>query len=58
MAKVTTPLIAQERVILFLHRDRHHHAAVGITAQAMQSMAIRSRIADARRSLRSLGMRG
>jgi hypothetical protein len=40
MAKTTTPLTAQERVILFCTATGVGHAAVGITAHAMQSMAI------------------
>ena len=71
MAKTTTTLTAQERVILFCTATGVSHAAVGITAHAMQSMAIkgfvatiaragpmRLRTADALRSLRSSGMRG
>jgi hypothetical protein len=56
-------------VILFCTATGVSHAAVGITAHAMQSMAIKGfivhdresgalRIADALRSLRSSGMRG
>ena len=41
MAKATTPLTAQERVILFCTATGISHAAVGITAHAMQSMAIK-----------------
>jgi hypothetical protein len=41
MAKTTTPLTAQERVILFCTATGVSHAAVGITAHAMQSMAIK-----------------
>ena len=40
MAKTTT-LTAQERVILFCTATGVSHAAVGITAHAMQSMAIK-----------------
>ena len=67
----TTPLTAQERVILFCTATGVSHAAVGITAHAMQSMAIkgfsstiaragpmRLRTADALHSWQSLGMRG
>jgi hypothetical protein len=67
MAKTTTTLTAQERVILFCTATGVSHAAVGITAHATQSMAIkgssstiarasrtRSRTADALRSARSL----
>ena len=63
MAKATTKLNPQDRVILFCTTTGIDHAAVGIPARAMQSMAIwgfivhdrraglmRSRIADARRS--------
>jgi len=46
MAK-TTPLTAQERVILFCTATGVSHAAVGITAHAMQSMAIKERSASA-----------
>lgn len=41
MAKSTTTLAAQERVILFCAATGLNHAAVGITAHAMQSMAVR-----------------
>jgi hypothetical protein len=41
MAKTTTTLTAQERVILFCTATGVSHAAVGITAHAMQSMAIK-----------------
>ena len=41
MAKTTTPLTAQERVILFCTATVVSHAAVGITAHPMQSMAIK-----------------
>jgi hypothetical protein len=69
MAKTTTPLTAQERVILFCTATDVSHAAVGITAHAMQSMGIhrprsrelgpmRLRTAAALRSLRYSGMRG
>jgi hypothetical protein len=70
MAKTTTPLAAQERVILFCTATGISHAAVGIAVPAMQSMAIKGFIvhdresgaytltrADALRSLRSLEMR-
>jgi hypothetical protein len=64
MAKATTKLNAQDRVILFCTATDIDPAAVGIPARAMQSMAIRgfslctigragrmrSQIADARRS--------
>ena len=40
MTKVTTPFTAQERVILFCTAAGISHAAVGISAHAMQSMAI------------------
>jgi 4-hydroxy-3-methylbut-2-enyl diphosphate reductase IspH len=59
--KTTTPLTAQERVILFCTATGVSHAAVGITAHAMQSMAVRGFIVhnrDVLRSLRSSGMRG
>jgi hypothetical protein len=66
MAKTTTKLSAQDRVILFCAATGIDHAAVGILAHAMQSMAVRihrarsraepmrSRTADARHSWRSL----
>jgi len=38
---VTTPLTAQERVILFCSATGISYAALGITAHAMQSMAIK-----------------
>ena len=70
MAK-TTKLSPQDRVILFCAATGIDHAAVGILAHAMQSMAIRdssrtiaragrmrSRTADALRSRRSLRMLG
>ena len=41
MAKATTQLNAQDRVILFCVAAGIEHAAVGILARAMQSMAIR-----------------
>ena len=50
MAKVTTPLTAQERVILFCTATGISHAAVGITAHAMQSMAIKGFIVHDRES--------
>ena len=49
MAK-TTPLTAQERVILFCTATGVSHAAVGITAHAMQSMAIKGFIVHDRES--------
>ena len=41
MAKTTPPLTAQERAILFCTATGVSHAAVGVTAHAMQSMAIK-----------------
>ena len=41
MAKATTKLNAQDRVILFCAATGIDHVAVGILARAMQSMAIR-----------------
>jgi hypothetical protein len=41
MAKATTKLTAQDRIILFCVATGVDHAAVRIFAQAMQSMAIR-----------------
>jgi hypothetical protein len=49
MAK-TTPLTAQERVILFCTATGISHAAVGITAHAMQSMTIKGFIVHNRES--------
>jgi hypothetical protein len=48
MAKATTQLNAQDRVILFCAATGIEHAAVGILAHAMQSMAIRGFIAHNR----------
>jgi hypothetical protein len=39
--KTTTTLTAQEQVILFCTATGVSHAAVGITAHALQSMAIK-----------------
>ena len=50
MAKETTKLTAQDRVILFCIATGISHVAVGITAYAMQSMAIRGFIAHDRES--------
>jgi hypothetical protein len=44
MARTTPPLTAQERVILFCTATGVGHAADGITAHAMQSMAIKGHI--------------
>ena len=44
MAKATTKLNAEDRVILFCAAAGIDHAAVGILARAMQSMAIRGYI--------------
>ena len=41
MAKATTKLSAQDQVILFCAATGTDHAAVGILARAMQSMAVR-----------------
>jgi len=48
MAKTTPPLTAQEPVILFCTATGISHTAVGITAHAMQSMAVRGFIAHNR----------
>jgi hypothetical protein len=48
MAKATTKLNAEDRVILFCAGTGIDHAAVGITAHAMQSMAVRGFIAHNR----------
>ncbi len=50
MAKVTTKLNAQDRVVLFCAATGIDHAAVGILAHAMQSMAVRGFIAHNRES--------
>jgi hypothetical protein len=50
MAKATTKLNAQDRVILFCTATGIDHAAVGIAARAMQSMAIRGFITHNRKS--------
>jgi hypothetical protein len=50
MAKTTTTLTAQERVILFCTATGVSHAAVGITAHATQSMAIKGFIVHDRES--------
>ena len=50
MAKATTKLNAQDRVILFCAATGIDHAAVGILARAMQSMAIRGFIVHDRES--------
>jgi hypothetical protein len=48
--KTTTTLTAQERVILFCTATGVSHAAVGITAHAMQSVAIKGFIVHDRES--------
>ncbi len=50
MAKATTKLNAQDRVILFCAATGIDHAAVGILAQAMQSMSVRGFITHDRES--------
>jgi hypothetical protein len=50
MAKPTTTLNAQDRVILFCAATGIDHAAVGILAHAMQSMAVRGFIVHDRES--------
>ena len=50
MAKATTKLNAQDRVILFCTATNIDPAAVGIPARAMQSMAIRGFIMHDRES--------
>jgi hypothetical protein len=47
---LTTTLSAHDRVILFCVATATDHGAVGITAHAMQSMAIRGFIAHDRES--------
>jgi len=44
MAKATTKLNAEDRMILFCAATGIDHAAVGILARAMQSMAVRGYI--------------
>ena len=44
MAKATAKLNAEDRVILFCAATGIDHAAVGILARAMQSMAVRGYI--------------
>jgi hypothetical protein len=50
MAKATTELTAQDRVILFCVATGIDHAAVGILAHAMRSMALRGFIEHDRES--------
>jgi hypothetical protein len=50
MAKTTTKLSAEDRVILFCTATGIDHAAVGILAHAMQSMAVRGFITHDRES--------
>jgi hypothetical protein len=50
MAKATTKLNAQDRVILFCAATGIEHAAVGIPARTMQSMAVRGFIVRNRES--------
>jgi len=50
MEKLTTTLSAHDRVILFCVATATDHGAVGITAHAMQSVAIRGFIAHNRES--------
>jgi hypothetical protein len=50
MAKTTTKLSAEDRVILFCAATGIDHAAIGILAHAMQSMAIRGFITHDRES--------
>ena len=50
MEKPTTKLRAQDRVILFCVATGIDHGSVGITAHAMQSIAIRGFIAHDRES--------
>jgi hypothetical protein len=50
MAKTTTKLSAEDHVILFCAATGIDHAAVGILAHAMQSMAIRGFITHDRES--------
>ncbi len=50
MAKATTTLSAQDRVILFCAATGIDHAAAGILTHAMQSMAVRGFITHDRES--------
>jgi len=50
MAKATTELSAQDRVMLFCTATGIDYAAVGILAHAMQSMAVRGFIVHNRES--------
>jgi hypothetical protein len=50
MARPTMKLSAQDRVILFCAATGIDHAAVGITARAMQAVVIRGFIAHHRES--------
>jgi hypothetical protein len=50
MARPTTKLSAQDRVILFCAATGIDHVAVGITARAMQAVAIRGFIVHDRES--------
>jgi hypothetical protein len=50
MAKASTKLNAQDRVILFCVATGIDHAAVGILVRAMQSMAIRGFVVHDRES--------
>jgi hypothetical protein len=50
MARPTMKLSAQDRVILFCAATGIDHAAVGITARAMQAVTIRGFIAHNRES--------
>jgi hypothetical protein len=50
MAKSTTTLTAQERVILFCAATGINYSLVGITAHAMQSMGVRGFITHDRES--------
>jgi hypothetical protein len=50
MAKASTKLNAQDRVILFCVATGIDHAAVGILVHAMQSMAIRGFVVHDRES--------
>jgi hypothetical protein len=50
MAKATAKLNAEDRVILFCAATGIDHAAVGILARAMQSMAVRGYIDHDRES--------
>jgi hypothetical protein len=50
MAKTTSPLTAQDQLILFCTATGISHVAVGITVHAMESLAVRGFIVHDRQS--------